>query len=126
MANSVLLTGRITKDLELKDVGSFKKCDFVLAVDRDFAKEGQQQTDFINITCFNKTAENLCKYQGKGSKILVLGSLNIDQYKKDGENKTFTKVIANKIEFLESKNKNSQNNNSFEPVNDDDDYDLPF
>ncbi len=120
MANSILLTGRITKDLELKQAGQTQKCDFVLAVDRDFAKEGQQKTDFINITVFGKTAENLCKYQGKGSKILVLGSLNIDQYQKDGENRTFTKVIANKIEFLENKGKSS----GFEAVNDDED--IPF
>ena len=120
MANSILLTGRITKDLELKQAGQTQKCDFVLAVDRDFAKEGQQKTDFINITVFGKTAENLCKYQSKGSKILVLGSLNIDQYKKDNENKTFTKVIANKIEFLDSKKDNS--NSMFEASNDD----IPF
>ena len=119
MANSILLTGRITKDLELKQAGQTNKCDFTLAVDREFAKENQQKTDFINVTCFAKTAENLCKYQSKGSKILVLGTLNIDQYQKDGENRTFTKVIANKIEFLESKNNNS---NIFETSNED----IPF
>ena len=53
-------------------------------------------------------------------KILVLGALNIDQYTKDGENRTFTKVIANKIEFLDSKKDNS--NSMFEASNDD----IPF
>ena len=56
MANSILLTGRITKDLELKQAGQVSKCDFTLAVDREYAKEGQQKTDFINITVFGKTA----------------------------------------------------------------------
>ena len=120
MANSVLLTGRITKDLELKQAGQTNKCDFTLAVDREFAKENQQKTDFINITVFGKTAENLCKYQAKVNKILVLGTLNIDQYQKDGENRTSTKVIANKIEFLDSKKDNS--NSMFEASNDD----IPF
>ena len=120
MANSILLTGRITKDLELKQAGQTSKCDFTLAVDREFAKENQQKTDFINVTCFAKTAENLCKYQAKGNKILILGTLNIDQYTKDGENRTFTKVIANKIEFLDSKKDNS--NSMFEASNDD----IPF
>ena len=122
MANSILLTGRITKDLELKQAGQVSKVTFTLAVDREYAKEGQQKTDFINITVFGKTAENLCKYQSKGSKILVLGTLNIDQYQKDGENRTFTKVIANKIEFLESKNNNSSLSNAFEEANED----IPF
>ena len=88
MANSILLTGRITKDLELKQAGQVSKCDFVLAVDREYAKEGQQKTDFINITVFGKTAENLCKYQAKGSKILVLEASN----------------ILFELSFLESKN----------------------
>ena len=120
MANSILLTGRITKDLELKQAGQVSKCDFTLAVDREFAKDGQQKTDIINITVFGKTAENLCKYQAKGSKILVSGALNIDQYQKDGENSTFTKVIANKIEFLDSKKDSSSG--IFEASNDD----IPF
>ena len=120
MANSILLTGRITKDLELKQAGQVSKWDFTLAVDREYVKEGQQKTDFINITVFGKTAENLCKYQGKGSKILVLGALNIDHYQKDGENRTFTKVIANKIEFLDSKKDSSSS--MFEASNDD----IPF
>ena len=120
MANSILLTVSITKDLEFKQAGQVSKCALTLAVDRDFAKEGQQKTDFINITVFGKTAENLCKYQAKGSKILVLGALNIDQYTKVGVNRTFTKVIANKIEFLDSKKDNS--NSMFEASNED----IPF
>ena len=52
---------------------------------------------------------------------MVLGALNIDQYQKDGENRTFTKVIANKIEFLDSKKDNTLNN-AFEASSDD----IPF
>ena len=77
MANSILLTGRITKDLELKQAGQVSKCDFTLAVDREYAKEGQQKTDFINITVFGKTAENLCKYQAKGNKLLAAAILSV-------------------------------------------------
>lgn len=122
--NNITLTGRITKDLELKQIGQTYKCDFTLAVDRRFAKEGQQKTDFINVTCFGKTAENLVNYQSKGSKIGVNGTLNIDQYKdNEGNNKTFTKVIANEIEFLESKNNSSSGN--FMMIDDAEDY-IPF
>lgn len=120
--NNITITGRITKDLELKQIGQTCKCDFTLAVDRRFAKEGQQKTDFINITCFGKTAENLVNYQGKGSKIGVNGSLNIDQYKdSEGNNRTFTKVVANEIEFLESKN--NSNDGAFTTITEDD---IPF
>lgn len=119
--NQITLIGRITKDLELKNAGNTQVCNFTIAVNRDFAKDGQQSADFINCVCFGKIAENLCKYQSKGSQIGVVGSLNIDQYQKDGENKTFTKVVANKIEFLGSGNK--KESNEFQQVNDDD---IPF
>ena len=53
-------------------------------------------------------------------KVLVLGTLNIDQYTNDGENRTFTKEVANKIDFLDSKKDNS--NIMFEASNED----IPF
>lgn len=122
--NQIVITGNITKDLESKIAGNTTVCNFTLAVSRRFAKEGQQSTDFINCVCFGKVAENLCKYQGKGSKIGVVGSLNIDQYEKDGEKKSFTKVVANEIEFLNSKGDNG-NTQGFQPVDDNMD-DIPF
>lgn len=121
--NVVTLIGRITKDLELKKAGSTNKCDFAIAVDRRFAKEGQQDTDFINCVCWGKTAENLVNYQGKGSLIAVNGELNIDQYQNaEGENRTFTKVNVSNIEYLERKSDNFDG--KFESVRSDDD--LPF
>ena len=99
--NNIQLIGRITKDLELKQGSNTSMCSFTIAVNRKFAKEGQQKADFINVICFGKVAENLAKYQGKGSQIGVIGSLNIDQYQdQEGNNRTFTKVVANEIEFL--------------------------
>lgn len=123
--NNIQLIGRVCNNLELKQAGQTSKCDFVIAVNRRFAKEGQQQADFINVTCFGKIAENLVKYQSKGSQIGVVGTLNIDQYQKDGENRTFTKVVANEIEFLGSNSQSNNNQSSFQPVNDNFD-DIPF
>lgn len=126
--NNIQLIGRITKELEIKPVGQTTKCDFTIAVNRKFAKEGQQKADFINCVCFGKIADNLVKYQGKGSQIGVIGSLNIDQYKdQEGNNKSFTKVVANEIEFLSSGDKKENNSNgntgniepSFELIDDD-------
>lgn len=127
--NNIQLIGRITKDLELKQSGNTSMCSFTIAVNRKFAKEGQQKADFINVICFNKVAENLVKYQGKGSQIGVVGSLNIDQYQdQEGNNRTFTKVVANEIEFLggNSNTENKQNNEyKIEEFNVDDD-EIPF
>lgn len=126
MANTITLIGRITKELEIKPAGSTTKCDFTLAVNRRFAKEGQQQADFINVVCFGKIADNLVKFQGKGSQIAVVGTLNIDQYEKEGEKKSFTKVVANEIEFLSSKGQENANKGSFEPVVNMESDDIPF
>lgn len=127
--NNVSLIGRITKDLEIKQAGQTSKCDFTIAVNRTFAKEGQQQADFINITVFGKQAENLVKYQSKGSLISVVGSLNIDQYQdKEGNNRSFTKVLANNIGYLESGKKGTNQSQTLEPQGFQaiDNDDIPF
>lgn len=122
--NNINLVGRITKDLEIKAAGNTTVCNFSIAVNRRFAKDGQQKADFINCVCFGKVAENLCKYQGKGSLIGINGTLNIDQYQKDGENKTFTKVVANEIEFLGG-NGEKKESNDFQAMDISED-DIPF
>lgn len=124
--NNIQLIGRITKDLELKQGSNTSMCSFTIAVNRKFAKEGQQKADFINIICFGKVAENLVKYQGKGSQIGVVGSLNIDQYQdQEGNNRTFTKVVANEIEFLSNATTEKKTEElNFQEV--DVDEDIPF
>ena len=105
--NTISLVGRITKDLELRFTQSNKPvCEFSLAVNRI----GQEQTDFITCQVWNGQAENLSKYQGKGSLIGVLGSLRVDAFKdKEGNNRYKTYVLANNIEYLGTK-KDAQNN----------------
>ena len=99
--NQINLIGRITRDLELRTTNSGKSvCEFDLAVNR----VGQDTTDFINCTVWGTQAENLCKYQNKGSLIAVTGALRIDKYQnQDGENRYKTYVLANNIEYLSSK-----------------------
>ena len=99
--NQINLTGRITKDLELRYTQSNKSvCKFTLAVNR----VGQDETDFIICVVWGKQAENLEKYQGKGSLIGITGSLRVDKYQdKDGNNRYNTYVLANNVEYLESK-----------------------
>ena len=98
--NSVAITGRITKELELRYTPNGKPvCDFSLAVYRD-----KDNTDFINCSVWNNQAENLCKYQGKGSLIGLTGALRIDTYKdKDGNTRYKNYVLVNNIEYLSSK-----------------------
>ena len=97
--NNVVLIGNISTDLELKQTMNGKSvCQFNLAVNGYGEK-----TDFIPVQVWNKQAENLVKFQQKGSKIGVLGRLSVDNYEQDGQKKTFTKVVVHEVEFLGTK-----------------------
>ena len=93
--NNVVLIGNISTDLELKQTMNGKSvCQFNLAVNGYGEK-----TDFIPVQVWNKQAENLVKFQQKGSKIGVSGRLSVDSYEQDGQKKTFTKVVAHEIDY---------------------------
>ncbi|MDU0482039.1 single-stranded DNA-binding protein [Staphylococcus chromogenes] len=131
MANSVILTGRITKDLELKPAGQTQVTNFSMAVDNPFKKD---DASFFDIVAFGKTAELLNNYCGKGSKILIEGNLKQDRFQdKEGNNRSVVRVIANRVEFLDSKSQSNNQpkqqgqvqDNPFD--NSDDEFsDLPF
>ena len=99
--NNVILIGRITADPELGYTQSQKAmCRFTLTVDR--AKEG---ADFIRIIAWDRQAENVNRYLHKGSKCAVNGRIQTGSYKdKDVKTVYTTDVVANNVEFLDSKN----------------------
>lgn len=98
----MILTGRLTKDPELRTTTSDKQvASFTLAVD----KYGEG-ADFINCIVWGKQAENLCKYQEKGSQIGLSGRIQTRSYEDDkGNKRNITEVVADSIEFLGSKKK---------------------
>ena len=105
--NTIALTGRITKELELKETTTGKKVsEFSLAVNR----VGQEQADFINCQVWGTQAENLAKYQGKGSLVGVVGSLRTDTYEVEGTKRYKTYVLVSNVEYLSAKKEeNAQN-----------------
>ena len=124
MINNVVLVGRITKDIDLRMSESGKAyTNFTLAVNRAFkGQDGQQQADFISCKTFNKQAENLARYCGKGSLIAVVGNIQVSNFQgKDGNTIYRTEVIANNIQFLDTRNQGQQQqqptNNNFNNLN---------
>ena len=107
--------GRACKDTELNTSG--KVATNCIAVDRALKdKDGNKVTDFINLRWLGeKQAKFAQNYIQKGTKIGVSGSLCIDNYKKDGENKQFVYVMVQETEFCESKGANQQNNSRPKP-----------
>lgn len=109
--NRIILLGRLVKDPDVKVTTSGKTvCTFTLAVDRPFSgKDGKREADFINIQTWNKTAELIGNYVSKGQRLLVDGRLQIRSYDgKDGNKHYVTEVIADRVEFIERKEKSAQ------------------
>ena len=112
MLNVVVLMGRLVADPELRQTPSgVSVTSFTLAVDRSYVKQGQErQTDFIDIVAWRKTAEHICKFFKKGSLIAVDGSIQTRKYTdRDGKNRTAFEVVANNVNFCESKKENNNN-----------------
>lgn len=135
MNNSILI-GRLTKDPELKYIPSSGTAvsTFTIAIDRDYIKkDGTKETDFIPIEVMGKLAEVCANNLNKGRLIGVEGSIRVDSYEKEGEKRTYTKVHANKIKFLDYKKEDNEKEYMFEPKGLDqqgfqaiDDPDIPF
>ena len=109
--NRIILMGRLVKDPDVKVTTSGKTvCTFTLAVDRPFSgKDGKREADFINIQTWNKTAELIGNYVSKGQRLLVDGRLQIRSYDgKDGQKHYATEVVADRVEFIERKEKSAQ------------------
>ena len=138
MINVVTLMGRFTKDPEVTWTQSGKSyVRFSIAVQRDSDRE---EADFINCIAWNKTAELIGQYFGKGVRILVEGRITTGSYEKNGETRYTTDVVVNKIHFVDYRNEESYNNNSIRnqknnesriypdprEVTDEDDEEFPF
>lgn len=138
MFNLVVLTGRITATPELKTTTSGNSVvSFSIAVERKYKQGEEKQADFINVVAWRQTAEFICKYFQKGSMIGIEGSIQTRKYQdKDGNNRTAFEVLANNVQFVESKKADSpasqadalqgfvEQNSDFVQVSGDDD--LPF
>lgn len=130
--NNVVLIGRLTKDPDLRYIPDSGKAvaNFTIAVDRPFSRE--KMADFFRVVVFGKPAENCANYLSKGRLVGVSGRLQNNNYEtQSGEKRYTTEIIADRVEFLESKRSNeAQANNDklpdgFQALDDDDD-DIPF
>jgi single-strand DNA-binding protein len=107
------MMGRLTRDPEVRySAGSSGTtvANFRIAVDRRFKREGQQDADFFDCVAFGKQAEFVERYIHKGTKVVVSGSMQNDNYQgRDGQMVYRNRIVLDNIEFAESKAA-SQNN----------------
>ena len=113
--NKVILMGRLTRDPEVRysqGENATAVARYTLAVDRRFNRNNDEQTaDFINCVAFGRSGEFAEKYLHKGTKIVVTGRIQTGSYtNKDGQRVYTTDVVAENVEFAESKNASAGNN----------------
>lgn len=102
--NKVILSGRLTKDVEFKATGTVAVARYTLAVDRKFKKEGQPDADFIRCVVFGRSAEFADKYFSKGMKVAVSGRIQTGSYTaQDGSKRYTTDIMVEEQEFAENK-----------------------
>ena len=118
--NKVIFMGRLTRDPEIRySQGETQTAvaRFSLAVDRRFKRQGDPDADFFNCTAFGRQAEFVEKYLKQGTKILLTGHVQNDNYtNKNGEKVYSVQIIAEEIEFAESKNAQGANAGGFVPT----------
>lgn len=132
MLNKVILMGRICKDLELKYTpNNTPVCAFSLAVDRDRKDaNGNKVTDFLDCVAWNKTAEFMHSYMGKGQLIAIVGAIQTRKWTDwNGNNRVSVEIKVDEAHFAESKNDKSAPKSA--PAEPDmfpelDDSDCPF
>ena len=129
--NVVAIMGRMASDAQLRTTQSGKSvASFRVAVDRGRKDaNGQNQTDWLDVVAWDKTADFASRHFSKGSMIAVTGRLQSRNYQdKNGNNRTAIEIVANQVSFCGAKPRaeepNAASNDTFAPV--EDDGDLPF
>ena len=139
MLNHIVIMGRLTHDPEMRKSGELSVCSFRIASERDYKnKDGEKDTDFIDVVAWRQTAEFTAKYFTKGRMAVVSGRLqNRSWTDKEGEKHYRTEIVADNVYFGDSKLKTGDGGTDkatepgdipegFIPRFDGDDEDLPF
>ena len=101
MLNQTILVGRVAKDPEIKEVGNKKVANIVLAVSRSYKNaNGEYDTDFINCSLWNKTAEAFNDYCKKGDVVGIKGSIQTRSIENEKGKHTELEIVADRVTFL--------------------------
>ena len=121
--NKVIIIGRLVRDPEIRYTSNGMCCaSFSVAVDRRFKQDGQPTADFPRVVVWGKTAEFIEKYFSQGMKIALEGRIQTGSYKNKDDNTVYTTdIVAEAVEFVESKGA-SKSQNSELPKTDDDGF----
>lgn len=105
MLNSVILMGRLTADPDYRTTQSGAAlARFTLAVERDYAQNGERQTDFLDVIAWRGTADFVSKYFQKGQLVAVRGSVQVSSYTdREGNKRRSWDIVADQVYFAEGR-----------------------
>ena len=115
MLNRAILTGRLTRDPELRYTTSGTAVvQATIAVDRQFKnQQGERKADFINLVIWRKAAENFANFTHKGSLVVIDGRIQTRTYEnKQGQRVYVTEINVDSFSLLEPRQENSQQSNN--------------
>lgn len=126
MLNTITIMGRLTRDPEIRTTSTGKHvASFTLAVERDFAQNGQKETDFLDCVAWNSSAEFVSRYFHKGQLVAVTGRLQIRNWEdNDGAKRKSAEIIVSGTYFAEAKKQAADPTADFPEI--DSDEALPF
>ena len=127
--NHVVLIGRITKDIEVKQTSNQTPfCQFTIAVDRKFKdNNGNKQADFINCVAWRKTAELIGQHFRKGHRIGIIGEIQTRVYEdRNGAKQYVVEVLVDDFDFIEIKKAEAQKAPQKSVETDEEDLPFPF
>ena len=115
MFNKVIQVGRLVRDVELKQINNFNVAKFTLANNRKWkdknTNQEREEVLFVEVVVFGAIAINLAKYIRKGSQVLVDGRLKLETWTdKQGQNRNKIIIVADTVQFLDSKGTNQGTN----------------
>ncbi len=121
MYNKVFLIGNLTKDPEMRyTAAGIPVTRFTIAVNRGYGDN--KQVDFLRISTWRKLAEFCGEYLAKGRSVAIEGSLQLSEYEKDGKDRVFAEIMADRVEVLNKKDSQSDE----APTKSGSDEDIPF
>lgn len=127
--NKCILMGNLTRDPEIRysqGENATAVARFSIAVNRRFARKDEDDTDFFNCVAFGKQAEFVEKYFHKGSRMLLSGRIQNNNYTNNNGEKVYSvQIIAEEIEFAERKSSSSSNDNAPSKPSHDDFMEIP-
>lgn len=110
MLNKFLVSGRMTADPEIQTKGESRYCKFSIACDRPKRKgEDKPEVDFFNCIAWNRNADVIVDWFGKGDMVTLVGAVRINRYEKDGKKCSSTEVKVEEIHFSGGKKKQTEN-----------------